>query len=754
MAPAEIRASTGRSRAKLDEQRAGRHASCQRPASRRRRSVTNSLLVAILLTALVDLSGAASAGAQGLDETGSVTTVVLDPTQGVVRVSTELTLTNNAQNEYRADSILYPYLYAVTTPVPSGATNLNATSGAATALTVALEAVPEQDVVQLARIDLATNLYSGETAVVRLAYDLPNQAPRSASDVRVNPAYVSFPFIVVGDPDRLKLDIQVPAEFEVSTFGDDMVSAAANGGTRWTPASASTRDGEVVLFFSARNDSTLVRRDLDIDGRKVQLQGWPGDTEWMDFTAKTLQDALPVLERVVGRPWPVDGPLELAETASNELDGYAGLYKVFEDDIEVTEELNAHVLVHELSHAWFNRELFEERWLNEGLAEVTTVLVLEELGLPPELREPPNRQAAFATPLSTWGQVPYRGTRRADRELYGYAASQKVLTDIVDEVGTSRLTAVISAADEELMAYQATPTGTETVTATNDWKRMLDLFEETAGSADAEAIFREWVASPSDLGDLDRRKVARSAYQAFVAEDDWAPPRLVRDHMERWRFTEADAAMADARKVIARRDELVTVVDRLDLELDDAIRPSYEQAVTGFDATNALIDEQLAAATQLETVTAKVAAPRSRLARLGLWRNPVEPDLETARRAFSEGELDRSARSLASVETRLATAADVGRGRAAWAGGAGGGVILLVAALIGVKVVRGRGRRRRIATEASAADAAERSAFAPQTESSLGSLDSDLLFAGQPPLAPPPLAPPPLANPGDGTAHQ
>ena len=88
---------------------------------------------------------------------------------------------------------------------------------------------------------------------------------------------------------------------------------------------------------------------------------------------------------------------------------------------------------------------------------------------------------------------------------------------------------------------------------------MLDLFEESAGSAKAEALFREWVAAPSDLSDLDRRQTARSAYQAFVAEDEWAPPRLVRDHMERWRFAEAETAMADARKVIARRDELVGV---------------------------------------------------------------------------------------------------------------------------------------------------------------------------------------------------
>ena len=201
-----------------------------------------------------------------------------------------------------------------------------------------------------------------------------------------------------------------------------------------------------------------MRRNLDIGGRKIELQGWPGDTEWMDFTAKTLKTRFRCWSGSSGRPWPVDGPLELAETASNELDGYAGLYKVFEDDIEVTEELNAHVLVHELSHAWFNRELFEERWLNEGLAEVTTVLVLEELGLPPEATRAAEPQGRLRNPAEHLGTVPLQGTAaRRPRALRLRRPSQKVLTEIVDEVGTEPVDRGRQGRRRELMAYQARP---------------------------------------------------------------------------------------------------------------------------------------------------------------------------------------------------------------------------------------------------------------------------------------------------------
>jgi hypothetical protein len=648
------------------------------------------LVMATVAAGLV--AAAAPAAAEASDGMSSATTVRLDPAAGVIRVVTDVTITNTAQNEYRAGSVVYPYLFAVSYPIPAGVANLTATSSGGMPLSVRTEPLEEEDLFQLAAADLAANLYSGETTVVRLAYDLPSQPQRSPSPVRVNPAYVSFPLVGVGEAGRISVDVEVPGGFEVRTFGDEMTEAPAGAATRWSVKPAETDDGQAYVFFTARNDALLDRRDIDVGGRQVQLQGWPGDTAWMDFAHKTVRDALPILEEIVGRPWPVDGPLELAETASNGLDGYAGVYKVFEDDIEVTEELDSHVLVHELSHAWFNRELFEERWVNEGLAEAVTVLVLEELDLPPREREAPDRASSASVPLREWTLSGFR-RRTPAAETFGYAASQKVLTEMIDEIGAERLASVLAAADEGYMAYQASSDGTETSTAVDDWRRVLDLFEE-AGATNADTLFRIWVVPSGDLQELETRRVTRDAYAKFRAEDPWLPPRVVRDHLDRWRFEAAVEAMEQARAVLAERDELVTTLDELGLDLDASIRTSYEQAVTGFDATSGLISTQAEAASRIAEVSAAVAAPRNRLQQLGLWGNPVEPALSEAQAAFNRTEFEESERLLSDIEKRLAASEAVGRGRAAWAGICLAVALLLLLTTITLLIRRTRRRRR------------------------------------------------------------
>ena len=57
----------------------------------------------------------------------------------------------------------------------------------------------------------------------------------------------------------------------------------------------------------------------------------------------------------------------MVETASPYLYGYAGWYMPFESVIEVGDELDQHVMLHELAHIWFNDDLFEGRWINEAL---------------------------------------------------------------------------------------------------------------------------------------------------------------------------------------------------------------------------------------------------------------------------------------------------------------------------------------------------------------------------------------------------
>ena len=57
------------------------------------------------------------------------------------------------------------------------------------------------------------------------------------------------------------------------------------------------------------------------------------------------------------------------EVAASEIEGYAGFFDSAHDRITISEDLDDLVIVHEASHAWFDGNLFQERWIGEGLAD-------------------------------------------------------------------------------------------------------------------------------------------------------------------------------------------------------------------------------------------------------------------------------------------------------------------------------------------------------------------------------------------------
>ncbi len=100
------------------------------------------------------------------------------------------------------------------------------------------------------------------------------------------------------------------------------------------------------------------------------MLGWPDDPEWVDFAEEQVSDGVPVLEELIGIDWPAKNTIDVVETASPYLYGYAGWYMPVESVIEVGDELDQHVMLHELAHLWFNDRLFEGRWINEAFADV------------------------------------------------------------------------------------------------------------------------------------------------------------------------------------------------------------------------------------------------------------------------------------------------------------------------------------------------------------------------------------------------
>src|SRR3954453_19326764 len=67
--------------------------------------------------------------------------------------------------------------------------------------------------------------------------------------------------------------------------------------------------------------------------------------------------------------WTAQHDRDVRERYTPALEGYAGVFFTDEQRIDVSEDLDPVTIVHEASHAWFNEQLFAERWIYEGLAQ-------------------------------------------------------------------------------------------------------------------------------------------------------------------------------------------------------------------------------------------------------------------------------------------------------------------------------------------------------------------------------------------------
>ena len=124
-----------------------------------------------------------------------------------------------------------------------------------------------------------------------------------------------------------------------------------------------------------------------------------------------------MLEELIGRPWPIDSQLQITEATSSYLRGYAGWFSPSDKTIEVGEDLDHETLLHELSHAWFNRELFTDRWINEGFAEEYAAQALKKLGKPTD-EVPLDPNSKYAVRLADWGNPSSATGDAAAREAY------------------------------------------------------------------------------------------------------------------------------------------------------------------------------------------------------------------------------------------------------------------------------------------------------------------------------------------------
>ncbi len=375
------------------------------------RRFATAMLLALAASAGLSLAPAAAPGLPALQaigpgtvraagddiDIGTTTRYVVVPSKARIRVTVDIVAVNQHPTQSSGGVITRYYYDGLNLGVQPEATNLKATQGG----TQVQVTSTKHKTYRLLTILFRSNLYFGQTAKVRLTFDLPTGAPRSASDVRVGAAFASFLAWAFGDHGSVR--IEVPAGFDVNVSGANTTAETESDGTQVLTATTAAA-ADWYAWVDARNDAGLTSQVLHLaDGEQITVRAWPEDNKWRRRVSRILTDGVPHLVQLIGLPWPVRGSLNVLEIHTPLLEGYAGFYDSANREITISEELDDLTIVHEASHAWFNADLFTERWITEGLADEYAARVLADSGQQEPAPDKVKPTAKVAFPLSRMG---------------------------------------------------------------------------------------------------------------------------------------------------------------------------------------------------------------------------------------------------------------------------------------------------------------------------------------------------------------
>ena len=564
-------------------------------------SFLTSAVIGVLLGFVVMLSTPGPRASAQVSEGLIVSSDTLyspDPVDGHVDVIATFSLTNVQADEQIGDRVRSYFFSTWTIALPVDATDFVATSGG-TSLGTAIEPNTESDSFVIGIITLPFDLNYEQTVNLQARYSIPGGEPRDSGAARVNTSFLSFPVWVLGDPGKASLRVDVPAGFDLEFQGTaDTMERVRTGNADYFEAREIAAPNDFFGRVFGRNDEGLVAETAELESGSAIVRSWPDDPEWAELVVDAIENDVPVIEELTGLPWPA-GDIEVIETVTPYLYGYAGWYNADSGLIEVGDQLDRDIILHELGHAWFNDELIGGRWIVEGLAEETAALVIAHDSAERPRPSEPDLSDPIRDPLQDWASPFLRSAEEAfDYEQYHYNASWWVLYQLTDEIGVEGLSDVLVAIDSDQISFvgEGDP---ELWTDEQDWRYFLDMLEERAGAERAEQLFRTYVLNDSSVALLDARSRAHTDYDQLLSQSgSFGSPLVIREHLARWSFDDAEALIDSAAMVLDLRDTIDRRAAELNVTLVQLAEVPYEMA----DSASALADAASLARDQLATL--------------------------------------------------------------------------------------------------------------------------------------------------------
>ena len=627
---------------------------------------------------------AVPAGAQtpGLEYSEDVIFTVLEDS---VRVDLTATMTNSTVERRDGDTVFFSFFDTFVFAAPAGVTDLSILSNGTTLSSSTERLDDDFDVVTAV---LPEQLRSGDSRSFDVSYTLPRGAPRSESAFLSNAAYHGFPLWSFSDPGTGSLALRVPVDAEVSELGVTIRRGATEDGfVTWEPINFDTPE-DFFTYVNVVRDDRLVERTFDVSGQDILLRSWPGDIEWAEFAQAAIEQGIPALEERIGAPIPDQDTLEVTASVTPFLFGYAGWYDPSETAIEIGNELDRGVMLHELSHAWFNNSLFVDRWMTEGLAEEFSWQIDRELGgFDSEVPSTPRVTDAGAIALNQWSDVlvGLGNEELREREVYGYNASWFVVREAAEIVGTEGLRQIILAADTGAPAYG----NASRLLLQNDWRRVLDLASnqtDAEGEAALDELWLNLVVDEQQAEVLATRREVRDQYLAFQSRPlGWSVPEDIDQAMADWRFDDARELLREANRVLDLQRRVIYQADLAGLEAAEVGREAYEQPQPDYAGAFSVLAEQEEAIESVISVRELASQPLTAEEQWGLADTSLARYIYEAESAYATNRFADVIGVRDQLVTNRSEAAALGASRLLWSRlGLGAAVVLVLVAIAGL----------------------------------------------------------------------
>ncbi|MCH8815323.1 MAG: hypothetical protein IH957_09555 [Chloroflexi bacterium] len=600
-------------------------------------SIRSIAALLFTLATFVAFGGVASAEETDLIHISSDVTYDLRGEDNPVSVSWQITIDNNdpsTGSQSNGGSIAF--YDSVSIPFLRGAESVQALDANGETLSVAIDQSSDASIVT-GTIEFAERLFFEETYNIALTYEL-REGLREQS-LLVTPSYLFVPIVASGDEATVTIIPPQDGEWETIVTPEDCEA----DGLTFTCSGSESAYLVATAESSRPNALSSFPLEVELQDRtlSITVSYFEGDEPFADHLRELIPAALPIIEDRSGFAYARATDVAVAQGGRQSVLGYEGVTSCQDSGCEIVVSPIADdiTIIHELAHLW--SDIYAERWLSEGFAQ----LVAEETAaaLPPDLvqGEPPiRRSAGVELQLDQWGEV--SSVIGADAgelaiENAGYDLSLRFLETLRFEVGSSALrdvNAAIAASGEAA-----------------DSQRYIDLVEEISGR-NVDQFFATWVFPKTYDSVLESRRIARDRLtdletRALVEDLPEGATAEIRDHVTAWRFDSAVKALDDIDANIARynslSDQLIDAASRassLGLSFPGSVADSLD--LWQFDDAQLLMAGAQDAMDSYRTARETVFSNRDIWERFGLLGSDPRGQLDDAASSFAAAQFQTS----------------------------------------------------------------------------------------------------------------